>query len=71
MLGNELSQLVDQPQGVRPPALLRQTRVADLAHRTDPRLVATALGMTEEGAMHYLTDAVDHEDIAFSTEQAT
>jgi site-specific recombinase XerD len=26
------------------PALLRQTRVADLAHRTDPRLVATALG---------------------------
>jgi site-specific recombinase XerC len=53
------------------PAPLRQTRVADLAHRTDPRLVATALGMTEEGAMHYLTDAVDHEDIAFSTDLIT
>jgi site-specific recombinase XerD len=50
--------------GVKP-AVLRQTRIADLAHRTDPRLVATALGMTEEGAMHYLTDAVDREDIAF------
>jgi hypothetical protein len=27
--------------------------------------------MTEEGAMHYLTDAVDHEDIAFSTDLTT
>jgi hypothetical protein len=39
--------------------------IADLAHRTDPRLVATALGMTEEDAMHYLTDAVHYEDIVF------
>jgi Transposase domain (DUF772) len=56
------------PAGTKP-ALLRQTRVADLAHRTDPRLVATALGMTAEGAMHYLTDAVDHDDIAFNTDR--
>jgi integrase len=48
------------------PTVLRQTRIADLAHRTDPRFVATALGMTEEGAMHYLTDAVDREDVVFS-----
>jgi integrase len=52
------------PAGVKP-TVLRQTRIADLAHRTDPRLVATALGMTEEGAMHYLTDAVDREDVVF------
>lgn len=52
------------PAGIKP-TVLRHTRIADLAHRTDPRLVATALGMTEEGAMHYLTDAVDHEDVAF------
>jgi hypothetical protein len=44
---------------------LRRTRIADHAHRTDPRLVATALGMTEEGAMHYLIDTVDYEDIVF------
>ncbi|MGH9287027.1 MAG: hypothetical protein ACRD0V_01815 [Acidimicrobiales bacterium] len=48
---------------------MRQTRIAELAHRTDPRLVATALGMTEEGAMHYLTDAVDHQDVAFLPDQ--
>jgi integrase len=53
--------------GVKP-AVLRQTRIADLAHRTDPRLVATALGMTEEGAMHYLTDVVDRDDVVFSAE---
>lgn len=28
------------------PALLRQTRLADLAHALDPRLVAAAFGMT-------------------------
>jgi hypothetical protein len=50
--------------GVKP-ALLRQTRIADLAPCIAPRLVATTLGMTEEGAMHYLTDAVDREDVVF------
>jgi hypothetical protein len=30
--------------------------------------VATALGMTEEAAMHYLTDAVDRDDVVFGAE---
>jgi integrase len=51
------------------PTVLRHTRIADLAHRTDSRLVASALGMTEEGAMHYLTDSVHREDIAFRPDQ--
>jgi site-specific recombinase XerD len=50
--------------GVRP-ALLRQTRLADLTHQLDPRLVAAAFGMTEGGALHYITDAVDDEEHAF------
>lgn len=49
------------------PAVLRHTRLADLAHRLDPRLVAAAFGMTEEGALHYLTDAVHDEERAFSS----
>lgn len=47
------------------PAVLRHTRLADYAHRLDPRLVAAAFGMTEEGALHYLTDAVHDEEHAF------
>lgn len=49
------------------PAPLRQTRLADLAHRVDPRLVAAAFGMTEEGALHYVTDAVQDEEHVFSS----
>jgi len=48
------------------PSVLRQTRLADLAHRTDPRLVAAAFGMTQDGALHYVTDAVDGEEHVFS-----
>lgn len=48
------------------PRLLRQTRLADLAHRLDPRLVAAAFGMTPEGALHYLIGAVDTEAAAFA-----
>jgi hypothetical protein len=40
--------------------VLRQTRIADLAHRTDARLVASAFGMAEEDAVCDLTDAVNH-----------
>ena len=52
------------PAGVRP-SVLRHTRIADLAHRVDPRLTAIAFGMTEQGALHYVTDAVDNEEIHF------
>lgn len=48
------------------PMVLRQTRLADLSHRLDPRLVAAAFGMTEGGALHYVTDAVDNEEHVFS-----
>jgi site-specific recombinase XerD len=48
------------------PRLLRQTRLAELTHRLDPRLVATAFGMTPEGALHYLIGAVDSEAAAFA-----
>lgn len=48
------------------PQLLRQTRLAELTHRLDPRLVAAAFGMTPEGALHYLIGAVDGEAAAFA-----
>ncbi len=48
------------------PTVLRQTRLADLAHRLDPRLVAAVFGLTEGGALHYVIDAVDNEEHAFS-----
>lgn len=54
-----LSHVLD-PAGVAP-RVLRQTRLADLAHRIDPRLVAEAFGMTAEGALHYLVGAVERE----------
>lgn len=47
------------------PALLRQTRLADLTHQLDPRLVSATFGMTEGGALHYITDAVDDEAHVF------
>lgn len=48
------------------PRLLRQTRLAKLTHRFDPRLVAAAFGMTPEGALHYLIGAVETEAAAFA-----
>ena len=59
-----LSHVLD-PAGVTP-SLLRQTRLAELTHRLDPRLVAAAFGMTPEGALHYLIGAVDSEAAAFA-----
>jgi hypothetical protein len=52
------------PAGVRP-AALRQTRLANLSHDLDPRLVSAAFGITEGGALHYVTDAVDAEAAMF------
>ncbi|MGZ6623000.1 MAG: integrase [Solirubrobacteraceae bacterium] len=59
-----LSHALD-PAGISP-QLLRQTRLAELTHRLDPRLVAAAFGMTPEGALHYLIGAVDSEAAAFA-----
>jgi site-specific recombinase XerD len=59
-----LSHILD-PAGVTP-RLLRQTRLAELTHRLDPRLVAAAFGMTPEGALHYLIGAVEREAAAFA-----
>ena len=59
-----LSHVLD-PAGVSP-SLLRQTRLAELTHRFDPRLVAAAFGMTPEGALHYLIGAVEREAAAFA-----
>jgi integrase len=59
-----LSHVLD-PAGVNP-RVLRQTRLAELTHRLDPRLVAAAFGMTPEGALHYLIGAVESEAAAFA-----
>ena len=59
-----LSHILD-PAGVGP-RVLRQTRLAELTHRLDPRLVAAAFGMTPEGAQHYLIGAVDSKAAAFA-----
>lgn len=59
-----LSHILD-PAGVTP-QVLRQTRLAELTHRLDPRLVAAAFGMTPEGALHYLIGAVESEAAAFA-----
>lgn len=59
-----LSHVLD-PASVTP-QVLRQTRLAELTHRLDPRLVAAAFGMTPEGALHYLIGAVDSEAAAFA-----
>jgi len=49
------------------PRVVRQTRLADLAQRTDPRLLAAAFGLTEEGALHYVRDSVDTEEVVFAS----
>lgn len=59
-----LSHVLD-PAGVTP-QLLRQTRLADLTHRLDPRLAADAFGITAEAALHYLVGAVDAEEQMFA-----
>jgi hypothetical protein len=59
-----LSHVLD-PAGVTP-RVLRQTRLAELTHCLDPRLVAAAFGMTPEGALHYLIGAVETEAVAFA-----
>jgi site-specific recombinase XerD len=59
-----LSHVLD-PAGVSP-RLLRQTRLTDLTHRLDPRLVADAFGITAEAALHYLVGAVDSEAHVFA-----
>jgi hypothetical protein len=59
-----LSHVLD-PVGLSP-SLLRHTRLAELTHRFDPRLVAAAFGMTPEGALHYLIGAIDTEAAAFA-----
>ncbi len=41
------------------PRMVRSTRLVDLVNTMDPKLVATAFGMTEEATMIYLTDYVD------------
>lgn len=53
------------------PALLRQTRIADLAHRADAKVVASAIGIHRETALHYLADTVDREAIAFNFDPET
>ena len=58
-----MGRLLD-PAGVKP-GVLRYTRIVDLAHRVDPRLTAIAFGMTEQGALHYVTDVVDNEELHF------
>lgn len=47
------------------PQVLRQTRLVHVAHRADPRVLAIAFGLTEGGALHYMADSVDHEELAF------
>ena len=47
------------------PQLLRATRLSELTQRLDPRVVAEALGITPEAALHYVVGAVHREDITF------
>ncbi len=53
----------------RTPKVLRQTRLADLASRTDPRVAAAALGLTREAALHYLVGTVDQEALVFTLDE--
>jgi integrase len=47
------------------PQVLRQTCLADLAHRLDPRVVAGAFTITEGAALWYVTETVDREAVIF------
>jgi site-specific recombinase XerD len=51
------SHLLD-PVGIRP-KVLRSTRLIDLVNNLDPKLVATAFGMTPEGVLTYFADRID------------
>jgi integrase len=51
------------------PQVLRQTRLADLAHRVDPRIVAAVFSVRPETALHYTIGTVDQEADAFHTRQ--
>jgi site-specific recombinase XerC len=44
---------------------LRQTRLADLAHRYDPRVVADMIGITKDAALHYLAGNLHHQTHTF------
>ena len=46
------------PAGVRP-RILRSSRMLALLNSTDPKLVATAYGMTYDGVTAYLADRID------------
>ncbi|HYB39971.1 MAG TPA: hypothetical protein VEF72_32470 [Mycobacterium sp.] len=43
---------------------LRTTRLADMVNTLDPKLVATAFGMTPEAAMIYLADHADPQRLS-------
>jgi site-specific recombinase XerD len=47
------------PAGIRP-RILRSTRLTALATTVDPKLVATAYGLTNDAVTAYLADHVDH-----------
>lgn len=42
-----------------PPRTIRNTRLIDLVNTMDPKLVASAFGMTAEATLIYLADRVD------------
>ena len=54
----QLRQEHPRAAGVRP-RILRSTRLVDLVDTVDPKLVATAYGMTYEAVIAYLADHVD------------
>lgn len=41
------------------PRILRSSRILALASTADPKLIATAYGMTYNGVLHYLADHID------------
>jgi hypothetical protein len=47
------------------PQILRQTRLSDLAQRADPRMLAEAVGITKEAALHYVIGNVLRAEDAF------
>jgi integrase len=48
------------------PQVLRQTRLADLTQRVDPRVAAASLGITHDAALHYLVGTIHSEPAAFT-----
>jgi hypothetical protein len=46
--------------------VVRQPRLADLAHRLDPRVVAAAFAITEGAALWYVTGTVDGQTHRFN-----